>query len=195
MTTTQTREQWLVAAVDRMRPMFTVHEAELPAVRVSVGFPKSRRGKGSTAIGQCWTGKCSADETHEIFISPELVDPARVLDVLAHELAHAAVGVDKGHKAPFVKLARAIGLDGKPTATIAGEGFTTWLAADDTLKRLGEYPHAALNPGNGAGPPKQTTRMIKLECDACGMIVRTTQKWIEGIGTPSCACDGHFHIT
>lgn len=186
-----TRESWLIAATDALRPLLADAGAELPAVRVSVGFPKGTRGKGAHAIGQCWTHTCSGDGTHEIFISPELAEPARVLDVLAHELCHAAVGIDAGHRRPFVQLARAIGLDGRPTATIAGDAFTAWAAAP--LAALGDYPHAMLTPGGrSSGPKKQTTRMLKLECPSCGMVIRTTRKWLDAAGAPRCGCDDTF---
>lgn len=186
-----TREDWLLRAVEELRPLLAEHGAELPAVRVSCGFPRGSRGKGQHAIGQCWYASCSADETHEVFISPELADPARVLDVLAHELVHAALPPGTGHNKVFTRLARAIGLDGKPTATVAGELFTAW--ATEPLKRLGDYPHAQLTPGagGGSGPKKQGTRMLKLACPGCGMVIRTTRKWIEEVGPPFCSHMGH----
>ena len=33
--------------------------------------------------------------------------------------------------------------------------------------------------------PKQTTRMLKCECPACGYTVRTTRKWLD-IAVPTC---------
>ena len=36
--------------------------------------------------------------------------------------------------------------------------------------------------------PKQTTRMLKVECPACGCIIRMTSKWLEEVGTPTCGC-------
>jgi hypothetical protein len=59
----------------------------------------------------------------EIMISPVLDDPMRVAGVLAHELVHATVGTQHGHKGPFAKLAKKIGLEGKMTATTEGEAF------------------------------------------------------------------------
>jgi hypothetical protein len=35
--------------------------------------------------------------------------------------------------------------------------------------------------------------MLKLECEDCGYVVRTTQKWIE-MGSPTCYCGGHFKV-
>lgn len=181
-----TREDWLLRAVELCRPLLAEHGAVVPdAVRVSVGWPRGSR----KAIGQCWVPDVSADGTAELFISPELAAPERVLDVLAHELIHAAIGCEHGHKKPFTRVARAIGLDGKPTATVAGAAFSAWAAMP--LLTLGAYPHAAMSPstgGTGSGPAKQGTRMLKLLCDAgCGYNVRTTAKWLM-CGVPACAC-------
>ena len=207
----KTREEWLNHAAQLCRPAIEAHGVELPPVRVSVGWPKgSRGGKSVHAIGQCWCKSASADGTHEIFVSPELDDPARVLDVLAHELVHAACGISAGHGPEFARVAKGIGLQGRMTATVAGPEFETFAKA--ATKTLGRFPHAALgvrgstsgNPkpkgGPEAGPeggsdsPKQGTRMLKATCDdpECGMVVRTTRKWIESPGLPKCACGGQF---
>ena len=51
-----------------------------------------------------------------------LKDPLEVAATLVHELVHIlAVGVEEGHRGKFTKLAKAIGLEGKMTATHAGE--------------------------------------------------------------------------
>jgi hypothetical protein len=55
--------------------------------------------------------------------------------------------------------------------------------------QLGDYPHAELK--SMPKLKKCGTRMIKLGCDSCGYIVRTTQKWID-LGTPTCTCGGMF---
>lgn len=196
-----TREDWLLRAAELLRPVIETlggDDIALPALRVSVGFPLgSRGGKSTHAIGQCWAATCSADKTHELFISPELSEPARVLDVLAHELVHAAVGIEEGHGKAFGRVARAIGLEGKMTATVAGEAFTQLAAT--LLPELGPYPHATLLPSAGgaggpgrSGPRPQGTRMLKAVCDNCSMVIRTTRKWIDTTGLPTCACGGTF---
>ena len=190
--TTNTREEWLVAAVASLAPIFAQVGETLPAVKVSVGWPGGR-GKKNSVIGQCWSPTVAADEVSHVFISPVLDDSVRVLDVLAHELVHAInfAGDDAGcgHKGAFARIAKAIGLEGKMTATVAGEGLKDCLVAiaDD----LGEYPHGALIAGaDGAdGPKKQGTRMLKVECaEGSGYVVRMTRKWIDEVGTPSCPC-------
>ena len=47
-----TREAWLLAAIELLRPLFLEKGYNLPRVRVSCGIPAtSRRG---SAVGQCW---------------------------------------------------------------------------------------------------------------------------------------------
>jgi hypothetical protein len=182
-----TREEWLVAAVAKLADLFAEAGAELPTVRVSVGWPGGH-GKKNAVIGQCWAPAASADNVAQLFISPVLGDASRVLDVLAHELVHATVGTEAGHRGPFAKLAKAIGLEGKMTATIASDGLKARL--DDIAAELGEYPHAAITPAL-AGVKKQGTRMLKVECaEGSGYIVRMTRKWLDEFGAPSCPCHG-----
>ncbi|WP_144722226.1 SprT family zinc-dependent metalloprotease [Cellulosimicrobium sp. TH-20] len=182
-----TREEWLVAAVDALTLRFAGIGETLPAVRVSVGWPGGR-GKKGNVIGQAWSKHAASDGVAQVFISPVLDEAARVLDVLAHELVHVLDENKSGHRGRFAKVAKALGLEGPMTATVAGEalrGDLEALVADD----LGAYPHAALTAGaQGAdGPKKQTTRMLKLEAPCCGYVARTTRKWIE-VGVPSCPC-------
>jgi hypothetical protein len=183
------RQRWLEAGVVSLRALFAEKNFEVPAnVRVSIGWPKGSHGKGR-AIGQCWYAEGSSDQHNEIFISPELGDGARILDVLAHELAHAVAGHKAGHKAPFKRVAEAVGLTGKMTATVAGEAFAAWAAAH--IKTVGAYPGGTLSP---VERKKQSTRLIKCECEQCGFTVRTTRKWIAEVGAPHCPNDGEMNV-
>lgn len=179
-----TREGWLQAAVTEFRPDFAALGHELPPVHISVGFPGG--GSRRTRIGECWMPSASSDGVGHIFVSPILSDGLRVLDVLAHELTHAVNHAEghNGHGAEFSAIAKPLGLVGKMTATEAGPKLVERLKA--MLAVLGDYPHPKLSPG-GSPAKKQSTRMIKLECDDCGYVVRTTQKWID-VGLPSCPC-------
>jgi len=188
MTTTyNTREEWLVAAVAALSPLYAELGEELPAVRVSVGWPGGS-GRKNSVIGQCWATKQSADNVAQVFISPVLDDAARVLDVLAHELVHAIDDCQSGHKGRFAKIAKGLGLTGKMTATVAGDELKARL--DEIAAELGAYPHAKLSAGGGAdSPKKQGTRMLKVECaEGSGYVVRMTRKWIDEFGAPTCPC-------
>lgn len=181
---TTTREEWLMSAVGALTPLFEEVGEAVPAVRVSVGWPGGRGNKNSV-IGQCWNKAAAADEVAQIFISPVLEDGLRVLDVLAHELVHAIDENKSGHKGNFARIAKAIGLEGKMTATVAGEALKERLT--EVIDDLGAYPHAALSPAL-AGGKKQTTRMLKVECPESGYIARTTAKWLDAYGAPKCPC-------
>jgi hypothetical protein len=179
------RQQWLEKATDALRQLFARKGFEVPAnVRVSIGWPKGSHGKGR-AIGQCWGYEGSSDKHNEIFISPEIADVSEyVIATLAHELVHATVGIKAGHKAPFKRVALAIGLEGAMTATAAGEELTQWSLG--VIARIGKIPAGSLSP---AQRKKQSTRLLKAECADCGYCVRITRKWVEQAGTPICPTD------
>ena len=177
-----TREQWLIRASKKLSKIIKDNGETVPGnVRVSCSFPSQAI---RTRIGEAWTETASEDGAHETFISPVISDPVDVLAILLHELVHHAVGVANGHKAPFKRLAVACGLEGKMTATVAGEELTERLKA--MAETLGEYPHKTLNPG--IGRKKQSTRLVKCACKECGYTVRTTQKWLV-FGAPLCPCN------
>jgi hypothetical protein len=178
---TLTREEWLQAGINGLKMMFAEIGETIPEVYVSVGYPKGARGKGK-AIGICHPAILSGDEKAHVFIHPCLTDSAQVLAVLAHEMIHALDNCESGHKGRFAKVATAFGLEGKMTATVAGEALQERLNA--LIVMLGEYPHALLTESD----KKQSTRMIKCECANCGYIVRTSQKWIDELGAPICPC-------
>lgn len=190
MATHKTREAWLMAAVKAMTPWFAeVDGNDIPQVRISVGW--SKRAK-SNAIGVCWHRECSADETNEILIVPTLDEPVRILDVVLHEMVHASDNGASKHSGYFRKTAVALGLEGKMTATVAGDELRERLTK--LASKLGDYPHAALNPSAGT-VGKQGTRMIKVACpdESCGYTVRTTMKWIQ-VGLPTCMCGTEMEV-
>lgn len=185
-----TREEWLGRMVDAFRPVFAELGNPLPQrIRVSCGWPSRSALSGkSKRIGEAWSQHCSADGSHETFLSPVLADPVEVGATLVHELVHHAVGVEAGHKGPFRTLALAVGLVGPMRATTAGPelaGRLHTLAAE-----LGPYPHAPL--AGGSGRKKQTTRMLKVSCPDCGCVARMARQWLEQAGTPTCGCGGEM---
>lgn len=187
------RESWLQAAVVALTPLFNAVDLEVPPIRISVGFPGGR-GPKTSVIGQCWNSHSSADKVHQIFIHPSLDDVEQILGVVMHELVHAIDDCESGHKGAFVKMVRALGLAGKPTATEVGEELAEELKP--IIEILGEYPHAVLgsfDEGGAEGPKKQGTRMLKVECPEDGYIVRTTRKWLE-IGVPTCPCGTEMEV-
>ncbi len=177
-----TREEWLSVFVKSLRPVFAAAGSPLPdKIRISCAFPVRTRA----AIGQILSRRLSADGTREIFISPVLSEATRVCDVVIHELVHAALPEGCGHGKEFRRLALKLGLTGKMTATVAGERLRAWLDKIIPIF-LGPYPHSRVISFDTG--KKQTTRLIKLQCPACEMIIRATRQGLEESGFPFCAC-------
>ena len=186
-----TREPWLLAAIDELRPVFALHAAPIPAaLQVSIGFPSTGAlRRRSPRIGECWPPEASLDGRHHLFLSPLLTEPLPILATLVHELVHAAVGTRVRHRAPFRRLALAVGLRGRMTATLAGPALAVQLT--ELAARLGSFPHAGIVPdGNRI---KQGTRLQKIACPACGYTARTTAKWI-ATGLPTCPCGARMRL-
>ena len=180
------REEWLLAAIDEVRPMFTANGAALPkAIRVTCGPPTNAIRSG--AIGQAWSSASSGDAHWELLISPVLAEPARVFDVLIHELCHTTAGA-MNHGKVFGSIAHRMGLAQGTNgwkSTVQGPTFAAMY--QDILDALGPYPHAPLSLGS---IKKQATRLLKAQC-GCGYTIRLTKKWAD-TGLPTCICGGAF---
>ncbi len=191
-----TREEWLLDCAGKLvdallEPQGLGLNAETgkpltDGLRVSCSWPSTRGlSVKKRIIGQCWPTTASADKSTEIFISPFLDKPEEVAATLLHELVHAAVGSAQKHNGVFGRSCRRVGLEGKPTATIAGEELLVVLK-EDVLIDLGNYPHRKLDR---TAIPGQTTRLLKAycantECDTMntkgrGFCVRITQTWVD----------------
>lgn len=184
-----TREAWLNALLCELRPMFSNVQEVLPEkIRITCGWP-SRGGlaKRKRVIGQCWDIEVSGDKSNEIFISPMLELPGEVAETVVHELIHTIYMKD-GHKGPFKRAARKLGLEGKMTSTNAGVELQAKLS--EITQRLGPYVHAMMTPT--VKTKTQGTRLVLLEqikCDqgCVGYKLRTTRVWIDKVGVPMCA--------
>lgn len=181
-----TRESWLLAGVDKLRPIFAEVGCEIPAIRVSCGWPGGR-GKKAQTIGECWPTVLAEDGVVQSFISPVLDEPVQVLECLTHEVVHAVDDCKNGHKAPFKKIATGVGLTGKMTATVAGEELKAKLKV--IAAQLGPYPHAKLRrPQAGKGGKTQKNRNLLWACPDTGFKVRTAQSNVDTWGAPLCPC-------
>ena len=89
------------------------------------------------------------------------LDSARVADILLHEIIHTLCP-QAGHRGAFRYIAQHMGLEGKMTATVAGDDL-------------------ALIPRGKRG---KGSRSIKCQCTnlECLFTMRTTRKWIERAG-------------
>lgn len=185
------REVWLTALAADMMPHIAAVAEEVvgngtefrfPEVKVSCGWPHKGGLAKRRVRGQCWDTSASEGNFAEIFISPVEDEADEVAHILAHELIHALLGTAVGHKKPFPQIAKAIGLEGKPTCTVGGEGFKAW--ADAMVAKLGAYPHAELR--GTVGKTKSKTYLIKASCPECDYTIRVTQKHIDAGGLPAC---------
>jgi hypothetical protein len=179
-----TREEWLTAAAEILSD-WIANETDLnPSNRVLISCGWPRRDRNGKVIGQCFKKEVGVG-VHHLFISPTLTDRVAVLDTLLHELVHAADNCKHGHKGPFVKAIRALGIEGKPTSGSAGKELRKRLSA--LAKELGPYPHTLLS---ASSVKTQSTRMLKVKCPDSDYCIRMTRKWIEEVGTPICPCHG-----
>lgn len=178
-TPSELRQAYLEQAVREMRPMFEAQGKPIPErLRVSVGAPSKRY------MGICYREVSSTDDHREIFLASNLQTSLDVLGTLAHELCHAALPDGVAHSKPFADLGKAIGLEGKPRQMGPGPAFKWWIA--DFVRKHGEYPAGALIEGT---KNKQATAMIKVQCEDCGYVARTTSKWLDSVGAPLCPCN------
>jgi hypothetical protein len=182
-----TREEWLSFVTAGLRPAFAGVGAPIPAkVRFAIGFTSA--GYRSKAIGECWSTEASGDRHAEIFIKPDQDNAEKVAGILAHELVHAAVGVEEGHKGRFRTTCKALGFEGPMRSTLPGEVMMDKVVRP-ILVKAGELPHKKLRAYKVA--KKQGTRLLKAECNTCGYTVRVTKKWIEEAGAPYCGHKSH----
>ena len=176
------REQWLMAAVDHLIPIFERAGYTVPLVKVSVGFP-STGGKGRH-LGQCWSTKSAVDGVNQIFIAPHLQTPFDFLDTLVHELVHAVDDCESGHGENFKKIALDVGLKGPMRSAGAGD----WLKQDliRIEERLGSFPHGRLNLPVRAmqkAPKRPGARCLK-----CGYEIVMFKRYLH-LGPPLCPKD------
>ena len=198
------RETYLQAATVMLQhSVFTAAgiqpaEWEGKKYRVSCGFPIGYRGSktGKVVIGQAFDPSISADGTAEVFINPILDNPSDVVSVLAHELVHVFAGNACGHKGEFARIARAIGLVGPLTATVAGTELQAKI--DQIVAALGAYPHARIDPN---ARKKQGTRLLKMQCGECQWTARVSMSQWNRVrtdapcpccGAPMLSCDGQY---
>lgn len=182
-----TREEWLLAAVDELRPTFAAAGEAIPdKVRVSVGWPGGR-GPKRHVVGQCWMPAAVSDGVATIFVSPVHETPLTAIETLAHELVHACG--HSGHRGGFARLAAKVGMVAPFKQAPAGPDLKERLHA--VAEGLGPFDHGRITPG--AGRVAQGTRMLKVACPDCGYVVRTTQKWLD-IGLPTCVCGTEMEL-
>ena len=180
-----TREPWLLAVAKYAEvELFEPKGYTLPKYRVTCGFPHTGAfAAKKKRIGECWYPESSKDETTEIIVSMTVDDSRQAIGVLLHEMVHAAVGCGFGHGPVFRKCALGIGLTGKMTATTESQQLVDDFITP-VIKELGGYPHARLDYSKRK---KQGTRMVKIQCMNCGIILRASRTVADQCHTcPAC---------
>jgi hypothetical protein len=119
-----------------------------------------------------------------IFIVPRQWKTALdVLHVLLHEMLHAALPAEVCHGAPFARRARAIGLEGPPSATVPGTPLRLRLEAL-AADVLAPFPGAAFDlPQAGGGAVGSRLRLW--EC-ACKVKVRVASDAFNAVCNDCC---------
>lgn len=157
-----TREEWLEEALPIIGSLFEDEGYALPPVKVSCSFPGG--GSPLKRIGECWPRALSGGSINEIFITPYMDDPVKVLDVLVHECVHAVDDCQSGHGKAFKRIATDIGMEGPMRSASAGPELRKTLEA--MAEVLGPYPHVKLKP-----PPRRTRTKKppkrEFECVSC----------------------------
>lgn len=195
-TPNQNREAWLLNALTELRPHFAKAGLGLPEnLRLSCGWP-SRGGtkENNRVLGECWKAEAAVDAVTQIFISPWVSEPVRVLDILVHELIHAALPQAK-HGPDFKDAMKKVGLIGKATATRAGDELTVLLT--ELAEALGDYDNSQLGLATSDdAPKKQVGRQRKISCvrkdlhtGETEVIYRASKKVID-LGLPLCPVCG-----
>lgn len=128
------RKQWIADAVTPLRLDLESIAPVPPDLTLHVGFPA--RFVKHTSL-DC-LGCCNHRPSLQIFISPTLTHPLKVLAVLAHELIHASLGWGHDHDEVFEKAAQELGFVGEMDAASPGPELTNRL--NEISNTLGSYP-------------------------------------------------------
>jgi hypothetical protein len=177
-----TRESWLLAAIELLRPLFLAkHHVIPPQIMVSCGFAST--GLRSHHVGQCWSKRSSTNGQNQIFISPALHESVEVLDTLVHELVHAVDDCQNKHGPAFRKIALSLGLEGPMRSAAAGPALKATLG--QLAQMLGPYPHARLQASHRKPAPKARA---SAKCPECGFQVPMYRKFL-AYGPPLCPKD------
>ncbi len=176
-----TRETWLVAAVELLRPLFAAKGFAVPPCQVSCGFAST--GTRSGHVGQCWSTKSASNELNQIFISPTLKTAYEVIDTLVHELVHAVDNCEHKHGKEFKKIALKMGMKEPMRSADAGPELKVALTA--LLDLLGPYPHGHLKVSMLKVSRRNRPRA---KCKHCGYQVPMLKKFL-AYGPPICPKD------
>ena len=159
------------------------------------------------ALGWFWQSRWEQDKDtmrHEINLSAEYLKEHNMGETLLHELAHAEnhaldiADTDKTgrrHNKKFKAMAERLGLVVEKSGSLGfaytelGPEATAFLDKIKFDRSVFELCRIVESKSS-----KQTTRLIKLECESCGYVVRTTKKWLDEIGPAHCPNHGAMRV-
>jgi|TARA_R110000765_G_scaffold93293_1_gene175970 hypothetical protein len=191
---------WLEKATQELQTqVFTPAKLRVPnQLRLNVGSMTGTAKDRNHTLGCCYR-KDVANGVNMITLNistTQAKDSGRVLDVLVHELIHAIDNNKHGHKGEFRKMALAVGLKGKMTATIATKKLKKVLAG--IVKKIGKFPTKAVSL---EGLQKDVNRNLKLECNgtddvACDHGFNINKTRIQEMSSHTCLCCGvgEYHV-
>ena len=181
MTNHDTREAWLLHAIELLKPLFGAKGYTVPPCQVSCGFTST--GVRSGHIGQCWSKNSAANGVNQVFVSPTLASAFDVLDTLVHELVHAVDDCQHKHGKEFKKMATKLGMVGPMRSAAAGPLLKEKL--QELLKVLGPYPNGHLKVHM---IKHSKTNRPRAKCEKCGYQVPMLKKFLS-YGPPICPKD------
>lgn len=208
----QTHEQFIQSIVSLALPRLNdLERKEVKDAKIVYGAGQSSL-RGVTYYKR-WENGGGPDHGHsfvEICAFGES-DPVQIAGTTLHELSHVAAGYDAGHGKVWKETCERLGLR---LAKAAGHNYTMAGFDPDMRHAIAalESPvdgkpiglgHGGLilkprNPrpcgsvigvkggasrGKGSG-----SRLLKVECDACGYVARVSGKWL-ATGAPLCPCN------
>jgi len=180
-------EEWLKLLVDECLNMLNnagidTKQHTGAGVEIHISDTRGRKRvtnnqKGSHALGLCYAKSSSTGNKRVIEVDRETDDLWETIDTVAHEVTHAVLDENEGHKGRFPKLVKDLfKLGGKPTSTRPTEEMKELFY--DFLVANGGYPHIAFRPRHR----KQTTRMVKVWCTDFTCVGGTEKSMLQGIG-------------
>lgn len=165
------REAWLKAFSKTVAESMASNSAELEtdaSLRLSCGFVPNM-GKRKVASAVLLAPSCSADDSAELFVSPELADADKVADAILPLVVQAHLG-DWTNQ-----------ITGRYMTRLNVEGIKA-----RALRACGAYPHAEITL-----PKRKTdgTRLLKVVCsvEPANYVVRMSAKCLN-VGMPVCPC-------
>lgn len=180
--TSRDREEWLGRALTAFESLvlFPKRGICLPPARISCGWPRSSRGKRS---GYAYPADLSADGNCEVFVSPEIADPAEALAVTWTHAVSVSQGCNLTARQLAAETSALFGVDlSLFTPSTAVDYLLGKAEFREALQLLGPYPHGAFNSQRKVA----ATRLLKLE-HSCGWVVRASASQAEKIA-PGAAC-------